>query len=86
MDKETTYPIKIKINSGILKLNIKKPHLPNGTCKNCGAKISWLKLFGGRNMQVNHIKDNEYMAHSMLCPTVIAYKDKMRKIKNNKKL
>lgn len=85
MDKKTTYPIKVKINSGVLKLNIKKPYLPNGTCKNCGRLIQWLSLPVGRSMQVNHIKDNEYIDHSILCPTVIAYKNKMHKIKNKKK-
>jgi len=61
-------------------MSTENPSLPKGTCKNCGQLIYWLRVSSKKNkMQVSHITDNEYMAHSMVCPTVLAYEERMRR-------
>ena len=85
MEKQNKYPIKIKLNIGILKKNLNRPMPPSGVCKNCGKNIYWIKIIGKKwKLQANHLKDNEFIHHALVCPTVLAFEEKQR-ISNLKK-
>jgi hypothetical protein len=81
--------IKVRLKPGTLSINIGKDELPKGTCKNCGQLIYWLKILSKNNkIQVSKTSNGEYIAHSLTCPTVAAFEEKMRRkeYKNNKKI
>ena len=83
MNQLDTLQIKIRCRAGILKINIKNSYLPIGICKNCKKSIFWLKI-RGKSFQINHIEDNKYIMHRLICPTVLAYERKQIIYKNNK--
>jgi hypothetical protein len=75
MDK---YLIKLILKIGRMEFEIKNRFLPKGICKNCKQDIYWVKILGKAKVQATHIKDNEYMDHSLCCPTVLAFEERMR--------
>lgn len=81
--------LKVKTKIGLFKINVNNNSLPKGTCKNCGSLIYWLKTVSKKSkMQLTKTNKDEYVCHSLVCPTVIAYEERQRRkkmFKNNKK-
>jgi len=72
--------INVTLKVGRLKMNIDCEELPKGTCKNCGQLIYWLKILSNKNkIQLSKNRKGEYTAHSLVCPTVLEFEEKMRR-------
>jgi len=80
----TKYQIKLRLKLGRMVLYINNQAPPRGICKNCKQEIFWIKILGSAKIQATHLKNNEYIDHSLCCPTVLAFEDRMRS-KNFKK-
>ena len=80
--------IKVRLKLGMMEFRTKHKFLPRGVCKNCKQDIFWIKILGRAKVQATHVKDNEYIDHSICCPTVLAFEERLRmkELKKSKKI
>lgn len=86
MENQRKYPIKIQLKLGVVKKNINNPMPAKGICKNCGKLIYWIRIIGRKwKVQATHLKDNEFVHHALVCPKVLAFNEKIKRIKLSRK-
>lgn len=85
--KNKNFSIKLKLKMGTMEFRMKHKTPPMGKCKNCKQDIYWIKILGRAKVQATHLKDNEFIDHSLCCPTVLAFEQRIRRknFKKNKK-